>query len=239
MRLLLIQVRDHDDPMIGHEIECVHRRLDGNVFHIEPRNALAESPDPRWLDGYDGFLIGGSGDYSVHHPDSDQVVTQMRHVLERALELHLPGFLICFGHQLLGHHFGSEVITCSDRTEVGTHRFEVTDDGRDDPVFGHLPDEFVAQTGHSDHVTAVPDELALMVRNKLVETQGFKVRDAPIWSTQFHPDLTGPEARQRYLGYKRALAEFVDPERVKRAERFQYDPCDGSVLLSRWFDVAF
>ena len=74
-------------------------RLSGGVASCSDAPA-----DVRWLDGIDGLLIGGSGDYSVHHPQSQRWVNPMRVVLDAALQRRMPGFGLCFGHQLLGLH---------------------------------------------------------------------------------------------------------------------------------------
>ena len=108
-QILLVQVRDPKDIMIGHEVECIRNRFGRRPYTLHVRNAVEEQGHPNWLEGMDGFLIGGSGDFSVHHPKSQRWVPALRTILDRALEDAIPSFGICFGHQLLGRHLGSEV----------------------------------------------------------------------------------------------------------------------------------
>ena len=66
MKVLLIQVRSHGDAMAAHEEACVRRRLEtsDHSFELAVRNTLVQPADPRWLDGADAFVIGGSGAFS-------------------------------------------------------------------------------------------------------------------------------------------------------------------------------
>ncbi len=233
-RVLLIQVRDGHDVMADHEQTCVQRKLDGHDVLLETRNAVVEPARPEWLDDADALIVGGSGAYSVHLEQSAHFVGPLRALLDRALERDVPGFGICFGHQLLGQHLGGRVLTCADRTEIGTTRFELTSSGRQDPVFGQLEGCFQGQTGHSDHVSEAPGTLDVLARNDVLEAQAFRVRGRRFWSTQFHPDLTGAEARERYLAYRDNLHDAAEEATRADALRFHLAPDPASTLLGRF-----
>lgn len=212
LRILLLQVRGASDPMLAHERSCLERRFAGQAVSIDSRNLIAEAAAPSWLDGADALVIGGSGAYSVHDPRSAPWVGPARTLLERALDRSLPGFGICFGHQLLGAHLGAIVEADPSHAEVGTRSFSLTDAGREDAVFGGLPADFRAQTGHSDSVMSVPPGVDLMATSEALETQAFRVRGTRYYTSQFHPDLTGQEARDRFEAYARALHDAgADP----------------------------
>jgi GMP synthase-like glutamine amidotransferase len=206
--VLLIQARTPGDAMTAHERTCIQRRVGEGVATFAVRNALEATPDPAWVDGHDALIIGGSGQHSVHHPDSASWVGGLRRVLDRALGRKMPGFGLCFGHQLLGFHFGGEVRTDERFAEVGTVEVELTDEGSRDPVFGSLESYFPAHTGHSDSVDRVPVGLELLASNSRLQTQAFRVAGERFYSTQFHPDLTGAEAVVRYCANKN-----IPPER--------------------------
>lgn len=193
------------------------------------RNAVAEPASKAWLDGVDAVIIGGSGAYSVHHPKSAQWVASLRRVLEAALASDLPGFGICFGHQLLGHHFGAAVQTHAERAEVGTIDVELTAAGRSDPLFDAVEPRFPVHTGHSDHVDTVPDGLELLATTPTLETQAFRVRGSHFYTTQFHPDLTGAEAVARYM----AIAQ-KKPEALPNVSRFKPGADASATLLARF-----
>jgi len=237
LKVLLIQIRDAEDIMAGHEHECVTRRIGQRPVELEIRNARVETASPQWLDGVDVLVIGGSGKYSVHHEESQPWVEPMRRLLDRALSDNLPGFGICFGHQLLGMHLGAPVLTDAQRTEIGTVQLRLTEAGQDCDVFSHLGEEFHAQTGHSDHVAELPPDVELLVENDVVPAQAFRVRGTRFYSTQFHPDLTAAEARHRYLAYKRAMGRVID-DAEKAAQQYDVNHDGGPVeeLIGRFLD---
>ena len=234
IRFLLLQARRADDLMAQHEIACIAAKLSIAPGDLRVHNALGSAPPASLLHTADALIIGGSGDYSVHHVAGQRWVAPCRDFIHETLERRVPGFGICFGHQLLGQVLGGTVITDPERTEIGTIALETTDAGSDDPVFGQLPRRFTAQTGHSDRVVSVPERAELMIRGDLVETQAFRVRGTEFFSTQFHPDLTGAQARERYMAYRDKLEGPAAREAETQASRFHMGPDEGSQLLSHF-----
>ena len=231
LRVLLMQARNGDDPMAAHELECVRRRLMGTLAQVVQRNAVTHPAEVTWLDGVDALFIGGSGDYSVHHPNSQHFVGPMRRVLEAALVREMPGFGLCFGHQLLGLHLGAKVETDPNCEEVGTVDLRLTPAGRDCPLFEDFPDPFPCHTGHSDHVVEAPEGVEVLVTGDRAPCQAFQVRGARFYSTQFHPDLTGAQARERYMAYRDKLDGHAAREAETRANQFDMAQDQGSQLL--------
>lgn len=224
--------------MLSHEAECVRARLGDREVTFSTRNAVPERADPSWLDGVDLLFIGGSGDFSVHHPQSAPWVTPLRDVLERALSDKLPGLAICFGHQMLGLHLGHPVATVPAHAELGTVEVKLTAEGRRCPVFGALGSRFWVHTGHSDHVTGTPDEVVLLAENAALRTQAFRVRGTPFFSTQFHPDMTGQEARDRYLSYRQHFTDGDLELALANAAKFTPGEDASCDLIGRVTDYA-
>ena len=236
-KILLVQIRDGDDPMAEHERACIARRMGVDRSLVEVRNAVVEPASPKWIDGSRAVIFGGSGSYSVHDPRSTPWVRDLRVLLEAVLKEGVPGFGICFGHQLLGHHLGGEVVTEPGFAEIGTVDVSLTDVGGRDPLMSSLQGTFSAHTGHSDSVTTIPDSVEVLASTGALHAQAFKVRGAPFYSTQFHPDMTGAEAKLRYLAY---LEDFQahNPEVVQRADSFVPGRDDATVLLDRFVAAA-
>ena len=147
VKLIILQSRDSSDPMSFHEISCVRRKL-GEDVGLDVHNTLLSPPTSHLLDDYDGVIIGGAGDFSVHDSKNQSWVTPMRRFLEAILSRNIPAFGICFGHQLLGQVLGSTIATDEARTEVGTVQLELTANGETDPMFQELPKVFSAQTSN-------------------------------------------------------------------------------------------
>ncbi|MEE2786457.1 MAG: type 1 glutamine amidotransferase [Myxococcota bacterium] len=237
-KVLLIQVRAQDDGMSTHEIDCIHRRLVGRQYSLVTYNAVVHRATPTWLDGCDALIIGGSGDFSVHHPKSRPWVDPLHRVIEAALARNLPGFGICFGHQLLGEHLGAVVRTAPEHSEMGTVDIQLTDHGRQDELFSDFDSTFPVHTGHSDCVSTVPVGVDCLASNLRLSTQAFRVRGTRFYSVQFHPDMSGAEARARYLAYKEGFAERLDESALKFAERFQLERDVSTRLMGRFLDLV-
>ncbi len=231
MNVLLIQARRANDPMLLHEQRCVARRAEPLDIAWSPHNVVETPVGPEVLAGVDAVVIGGSGDYSVYHPLSRRWVDPLARLVDAALEQGVPGFGICFGHQLLGQVLGATVITDSERTEIGTVDLELTTAGQSDPLFGQLPSTFRAQTGHSDRVVSTPERAELMVSGAVVDTQAFRVKGCEFFSAQFHPDLTGGQARERYMAYRDKLEGHAAAHAETQANRFSTEQDAGSKML--------
>ncbi len=231
-RILLIQARAANDPAADHERSCVAQRIGIGNATLTTRSAVSEQASPAWLDGQDAIIIGGSGAFSVHHPESDPWVSKLRTLVDAALSANLPGFGICFGHQLIGRHFGAEVHTDRRYAEVGTIDVDLTPAGRADPLFSSVDPSLPVHTGHSDHVDATPEGLELMASAPSLETQAFRVRGTCFYSTQFHPDLTGAEAVARYMAFAQNK-----PDALANASRFRPGADTSVTLLARFVEL--
>ena len=235
VRVLILQCRDPDDPMAGHEITCIKKKFQNTTNQVIVHNVVQSAPTQALLDT-DAIIIGGSGAYSVHAEECRHWVEPTCQFIEQALKQEIPGFGICFGHQLLGRVLGSEVVTSRDHTEIGTVELDLTNQGTDDPVFGNLPNRFTAQTGHSDHVQTIPSGTILMAKNDLVQTQAFRIEGTAFYSTQFHPDMTGAQARERYIAYHQKLQAVTPSATVEEAEKFELDRDDACTLLGNFIE---
>jgi len=220
--------------MRAHEVSCIQTRLKGLNVDLHTRNAVAQEAKLSWLEGMDGLLIGGSGDYSVHHPNSQRFVVPMRRLLEAALAQGLPGFGLCFGHQLLGLHLGAEVVTDPACEEVGTVSVQLTDEGRQSELFQGFSERFPVHTGHSDNVVEVPDGLDLLATNERTSCQAFQVQGARFFSTQFHPDLSGAEAQSRYLINKRNPEGLLESGAETKATAYRPGEDITNTMLARF-----
>jgi len=238
MRALLIQVRPPGSPTVDHEQECVRALTSDALVEWTTINALEHELGPEVLDGKHALVIGGSGAFSVHHPASEDFVVRVRRVVERALVDQVPGFGICFGHQLLGMHLGAEVVTDETLGERGTIELELTEDGAADELFGHLQLRFRGHTGHTDHVTSTPSGVRLLARSDDVETQAFRVEGAPFYSAQFHPDLTASNARERYRGFVEKKASQRSESLPDELPHFDDGATDTEGLLLQFLRLA-
>jgi GMP synthase (glutamine-hydrolysing) len=171
LRYLLLQVRDHDDPMRDHEVACFARCLKCDTDQIRVFDLIAGAPSIRTLDSVDVVLLGGSGAYSVAEGGP-----WLAAGLEAMGELHgleKPTFTSCWGFQAMARAMGGVVVTDLDRAEVGSVDITLTAAGGDDPLFGRLPHRFSAQMGHQDIVIELPTDAILLASSGRVTNQAF------------------------------------------------------------------
>ena len=236
-KILLIQIRDPADAMSDHEASCVAQRLANLHASLTTINAVVRPVVQTHLEGIDGVIIGGSGDFSVEHPLSARFVSPLLRTLDLVAARQLPTFGICFGHQLIGRWLGKSVQTDPSRAELGTIYVTKTDGGRTHPVLADFTDTFAAHSGHSDVVVGCPSGCEIILSNECLDTQAFQLRDLPIMSVQFHPDMTGADARARLLAYQEGFSDRIETDAATFAEKFAVDQDASAALLSSFFRV--
>ena len=236
LRFLLLQTRNSGDPMAAQEVRCFARMLDCEISAIEVFDLLSAAPPIDKLRQPDMLLLGGSGHYSAA---SEGVW------LERALEcmrevyqLAKPTFASCWGFQAMARAMGGKCVNDLPNAEVGTIELQLTDAGREDPLFGQLPPVFRGQAGHEDHVVELPPDAVLLASSARVREQAFRFAGRPIYCTQFHPELDLTGLMERVVAY---------PEYVARIARIPFDDfiktCrqtpEANSLLRRFVELQF
>lgn len=237
---LLLQARDHDDPMLEHERLCFRDTMglrDEDLFAV---NATERLPTRHELATSCAVLVGGSGDYSVldAHDWIRDLVTFTRDELVLRGK---PTFASCFGFQILVLAIGGDMIRDPEKMEMGTYGVALTPAAASDPLFAELPAAFDTQVGHKDRASRLPDGVHVFAGSTLCPMHAFRVGALPIWATQFHPELDHRTLRARYLRY-RALyepeAHRGDPEGAEDAFLRALRPSEeASALLelfARW-----
>ena len=103
-------------------------------------------------------------------------------------DLGKPLLGVCLGHQAIGQHFGGSVVRgglMHGKTSPVTH------DGTG--LFAGLPSPFTATRYHSLIVTDIPEDLVVNATSDDGHVMGFRHRELPIHSVQFHPESIATE----------------------------------------------
>ena len=233
---LLLQMRDADDPMREHEVECFARSFRCPRERIRIFDLLGGVPTSGELDEVDVVLLGGSGDYSVAKggPWLPAALDAMRGLYESSK----PTFASCWGFQAMARAMGGEVVTDHDLAEVGTLTLRVTPEGSRDPVFGPLGPRFQVQIGHEDIVTELPGDAVLLASSDRVPNEAFRFEGRPIYCTQFHPELDreGIIARIAYYPDYLPLTGHANMEEFAAATP---ETPETEAILRRFMSVAF
>ncbi len=209
VRYLLLQVRNPDDPMRMHEVRCFARALKTTPAQVRVLDLLREQPTDTQLNATDVVLLGGSGHYSVASEasvadgaaDADDWLRRALDVLREIHRRRQPTFASCWGFQAMARALGGHVVHDAARAEIGTHHLQLTPAGREDPVFGPLGDVFSGQMGHEDRVLELPPAATLLASTDTVTNQAYRLDDAPLYCTQFHPELNREDLLCRLDAY--------------------------------------
>ncbi len=103
-------------------------------------------------------------------------------------DLGKPLLGVCLGHQAIGQHFGGSVVRgglMHGKTSPVSH------DGTG--LFEGLPSPFTATRYHSLIVTDIPEDLVVNATSDDGHVMGFRHRELPIHSVQFHPESIATE----------------------------------------------
>lgn len=234
MRVLVLQ-----------HIGCEHPGVFSEVMRERGVQAVAveldrEEPLPDWRD-FDGVLaMGGpmgAGD-DAEHP----WLTAEKRLVREAVQAGRPFLGVCLGVQLLAAALGARVYP-ADRPEVGLLGVELTDEGRDDPLFAGLDQRFASLQWHGDTFD-LPSGAVRLAGSPLVPNQAFRAAERA-YGVQFHLEVSGEMAREWSLvpAYRDSLAETLGEARgaafiadVGRREA-ELRPI-ARRLFANWLDLA-
>ncbi len=199
-KLLLLQARRNDDPSKAEERASFAARLHLPLESVVPHDLLQGPPSLADIQAYKAILIGGAGEFDVSKrnlPFFDATLQRLREIVATGH----PMFASCFGFQLLVQALGGDIISDPVNAEIGAYRLTLAPQARDDELFGVLPNQFMAQLGHKERARLLPPGVVNLASSERVAYQAFRIPGKPIWATQFHPELTVEENRQRFQRY--------------------------------------
>ncbi len=217
-RLLLMQIRQ--TPQTRDEEWRSFARFCGLAPSQIGILNLFDTPEfgPEVLEEYDGMLVGGSSEASVLEPENYPFIEPAMALLRHCIEVRLPVFCSCFGHQLAVRALGGRVIRDQADFEMGTPAIQLTEAAAHDPLYHDMPDGFAAVSVHRERATEVPAGCTLLAYTPPC-IHAFKVDGAPFWTTQFHPEVDKPVL-------------------VERLTRFAHHYTDGDAHLQQVLSAA-
>ena len=237
-RILLLQARRADDPMKGQEFDCFVDKTGLPADRVVPHDLCEGPPAAAALRRFDAVMVGGSGDFYVSNGDLPAFEGTLDFLREVVRRRH-PMLASCFGYQCLVQALGGEIFHDPENMEVGTYELTLTESGKADPLFGELPETFLAQLGHKDRAIVHPVSLPNLASSPRSPFQAFRIPGQPIWATQFHPELDRATNLQRFRNYIGGYAVHLTEEgREAQVALFRESP-EASDLLRRFLKLVF
>lgn len=178
-------------------------------------------------------LIVLGGTMGACETDRYPYLQMVRNRMRAAVEREIPLLGICLGGQILADLFGGKV-TSNHRGEKGVQAIRLLAEGRQDPMFANVSEEFISFQWHSDSFDP-PEEATVLAQSEACPFQAF-VLGKNAYGVQFHPEVnramvscwSGFGGDQKVQ--QRHLEEFAGIEAQYRRVSFQ--------IFDNFFDLA-
>ncbi len=194
LTILLLQMRG--DKSKQHEIDCILKYGKLSPQQVISHDVLKTPVTNDILGKVDGLIIGGANKYRVSH-GQPEALPSIFGLTRYAAEHVVPTLGLCFGAHVIGAALGGKTEFHPERKEVSTAQMYLLPGAADDLLFSDMPSTFPANCGRTDDVVKLPPKAVALVRSDLVNYHAFKIKDKPIYATQFHAELGKKEEWER------------------------------------------
>ena len=232
--LLLLQARKKNDLMIKNELDCFSKSLKIEKKQFTIRDLTREKVKKSEIRKHDLILVGGSGDYSI--AKGGDFMKQTMDIMQYLVSFSKKTFASCWGFQAMAKARGGEVVRDLHEAELGTTELFLTNEGKKDNIFQHLPDIFLAQMGHEDIVKRLPSDAILLASSKQVKNEAFTFKNKPIYCTQFHPELNKNDLKQRMKRYPEYVKKILGISENEFINTRCQDSKDTNKLLLKFIE---
>ena len=170
-----------------------------------------ERPD---LDEADGVVLSGSTT-GVYEADERPWIADQEVLVRELVDSEVPTLGVCFGHQVVNSALGGTV------ENVGLTAGLVEADLADDPLFAGVSP--IVQAIHGDVVTENGDDTTVIAATEHAPVFGTRHRSAPLWTVQFHPELTEGhrDVLEEDFDWKEGAFSFADVSTEALFENFR------------------
>ncbi|SCC40011.1 GMP synthase (glutamine-hydrolyzing) [Fictibacillus enclensis] len=152
------------------------------------------------------FSGGPNSVYAENSPSADEAI----------FDLGIPVLGICYGMQLMSHHFGGKVERANHR-EYGKAEITIVNQSK---LYQDLPEQQVVWMSHSDLVLAPPQGFVTDVTSVSCPVAGMSDVSRHLYGVQFHPEVRHSEYGNELL------RNFI----------FSICECEGNWTMENWIE---
>ncbi|MFH1727594.1 MAG: homoserine O-succinyltransferase [Pseudomonadota bacterium] len=108
-------------------------------------------------------------------------------LVQKAYEKNISTIGICYGHQLIAKAIqGPSSVRKAARAEFGWFPIKFH---KQDSLFKNIDSEIKCMHCHFDEVTNLDERFEILAASENCSVQAFRIKNKPIWGTQFHPEI--------------------------------------------------
>jgi GMP synthase (glutamine-hydrolysing) len=197
--VLIIQTGQAPAPIRGRHGDFPHwfrlgSGLQQRQLLIVDVAAGAPLPPPQAISG--AMITGSASMVTERATWSERTAGWIRN----AMDVDLPLFGVCYGHQLMAHALGGRVDYLPGGREIGTQPIQLLHDAGHDPLTASLPTRFRAHTTHEQSVLDPPPGATVLACSDRDPHQLLRHGPQAV-STQFHPEFNA-EVMRAYIQRK-------------------------------------
>jgi GMP synthase (glutamine-hydrolysing) len=151
----------------------------------------------------DAVILTGSN-FMLSKPDTRMVFQSEMDLVRKT---GLPFLGICFGHQLIGSAYGSEVVDLGHNVRA----FKEVKLLGSDPILDGLPGSIRVSESHRQAIVSVPDGFRHLAASATSQVEAIGHKSRPIYGLQFHPeraDEEHPHGRIILQNFLKLVAKF-------------------------------
>ncbi len=138
-----------------------------------------------------------------------ETIKQYQTIIDFINSSTIPILGVCFGHQLIGVAFGSQIVPLGKDLEafcsVSIHENSESNE-KIEPIFHALPGEIQVYEWHSEEVEHLPPNFKLLAYSKDTAIESMVHKNRLIYGIQFHAEIYNSEN----LDGKIVLQNFFD-----------------------------
>lgn len=169
-------------------------------------------PVPHNIEKYSGIIILG-GPMNVYEEEKFPYLKDEDLLIKKAINMSYPMLGICLGGQLIAKATGAQVKKGATK-EIGWYKLNLSTGGKEDKVFGSMPEELIVFQWHGDTFD-IPEGAVHLAGSELFPNQAYRVGDN-VYGLQFHLEVTEKIINSWIAEYQDELAtlNYIDYERI-------------------------